>query len=467
MEAKSQAIKFTIVTQTPDDTGIATVGFSRYAKRDEVHILPDGRQRIVIKIGKPEEMTDRQRHLVPRRIIAVAKGAGVKRLALYVDEFEKVVHNCDQTLIEFEMANYAWDLKKDPEGGRDIIEEILLVTCTADVALMTASIERAGKIVAGVNAARDLANARANVMTPQAFCAEVIRLAAGLPIEIEVLKPRDMKALGMGGVLNVGKGSASKSRFLIMKLMAGSAGVRPTMLVGKGVVHDTCGLAIKPAESAVDMHWDKSGGATVVGAILTAAMLGVKKNIIALVPLVENSISSKAYRNGDIITMMDGTTVEVINTDAECRLILAYSLTYAKRFDPRIVIDVATLTGSQRTALGNLTGLFTRDDENGDLLANQLIDLGKRVGDPVWRLPLSAVHEEQVKSDYADLRNTGKLGALAGASTAAAFLKQFVPDCQWAHLDMAGAMTAADDEYLAKGAKGACVRLLVKMVETY
>lgn len=462
-------IKFVLAREIPAGAvlDVAFVEFSTDAERDEIHVLPEGRKKIVVKLAKPQEITDRERRLIPRRIIALAKNAGIKHLAIDLCELEKAVRNCHEKLVEFLLANYSWDRKKEPKGGRDFVQEIFLISDESQTPFLE-SFARAEKIAMGVNKARDLSNERANVTTPKAFCEEAMRLAASLPIQIEVLKPRDMRERGMEGILAVGKGSANKPRLLIMKYMGAGAGKSPLVLIGKGVVYDSGGLAIKPPESMVDMHGDKSGGASVVGTILSAAMLGVRENIIVIVPLVENSISSRSFRNGDILNMSDGTTVEVINTDAEGRLILAEALLWAKQYSPQLVCTLATLTGAEAVALGHeQTGFFVRDNDTADVFADRLIGIGKRVGDPLWRLPLSEVHEAQVKSKVADLRNTGTLGRLAGASTAAAFLKHFAPHCPWVHLDMAGTMVAAEGEYLAHGSKGACVRFLLGLVESY
>ncbi len=239
------------------------------------------------------------------------------------------------------------------------------------------------------------------------------------------------------------------------------------VLVGKGVTFDTGGLNLKPEQAIYEMHMDMSGGAAVIHAIKAAARLGLKKNVVALIPAVENMPSGSSYHPGDVLRSMSGKTIEVLNTDAEGRIILADALCYAAKYKPALVVDVATLTGAAIAALGQrYSGLFTPDKK----LEEKFRRLGEETGDRVWPLPLSREYEDEVKGTFGDWANTGK-NRWGGATTAAVFLWQFVKDKEgkdmypWVHLDIAPRMTTIESDYLAKGAAGAPVRLLVRLLE--
>ena len=307
-------------------------------------------------------------------------------------------------------------------------------------------------------------------MTPDVLARHAVMLARklGKKVKATVLGVPQLERLGMGGVLGVGRGSAVAPRFIILEYMGGKKGERPVVLVGKGVTFDTGGLNLKSTEHIYEMHMDMSGGAAVLHALAAAARLGVKKNIVTLVPAVENMPSGSSYRPGDLLRTMHGKTIEVLNTDAEGRVILSDALEYAKRYNPSLVVDVATLTGAAMAALGlRYTGLFTPGKE----LEERFRALGDAVADPVWPLPLSSDYENDIKGTFADWANAGKPGAGGGASTAATFLWQFTKDekgeqCYpWVHLDIAPRMTSIDEEWLAKGGLGTPVRLLARLLE--
>jgi leucyl aminopeptidase len=269
--------------------------------------------------------------------------------------------------------------------------------------------------------------------------------------------------------LGVGRGSDEEPKFIVMEYMAGGAEDQPIVLIGKGVTFDTGGLDLKSDTSMYEMHMDMSGGAAVIHALVLAAKLKLKKNIVALVPAVENMPSGSSYHPGDVLTSMSGKTIEVLNTDAEGRVILADGLHYAKKYRPRLVVDVATLTGAIHVALGNhASGLFTRDQD----LEYEFRALGEETGDYLWPMPLWDEYESEIRGTFGDWANTGK-GRHGGASNAALFLYQFTKDEKgreaypWVHLDIASRMTGADGDYLAKGAAGAPVRLLAKLLERF
>jgi leucyl aminopeptidase len=271
-----------------------------------------------------------------------------------------------------------------------------------------------------------------------------------LQFEVEVLDRAEMEKLGMSSALSVGRASAQPCKFIVMNYSRGKG--KPIVLVGKGVTFDTGGVSLKPGASMDEMKYDMCGAAAVFGAMKTAARLKLPINLIGIVPAVENMPGGDATRPGDVVRSMAGLTIEILDTDAEGRLILCDALTYAERFDPECVVDVATLTGACVAALGTVTsGLFANDDA----LADELFACGQDCGDRAWRLPLHEDYMEQLKSNFADMCNIG--GKAAGAVTAACFLGQFAKQFKWAHLDIAGTSTVPAPE---KGATGRPVPLL-------
>jgi leucyl aminopeptidase len=323
---------------------------------------------------------------------------------------------------------------------------------------------RKGKIIGTeINNTRILANTPGGDMTPSRLAEAAFEAVDSLPVKVEVLGVDQMHELGMGAILGVGKGSADAPRFIIMEYFAGDAAERPVVLVGKGVTFDTGGLNLKSSEGIYEMHMDMSGGAAVIHAVALAARLKLKRNIVGLVPAVENMPSGSSYRPGDVLRSMSGKTIEVLNTDAEGRIILADALHYAKRYKPALVVDVATLTGAAMVALGNkASAIFTKDRS----LEESFRKWGEESGDYVWPLPLWEEYEADIKGTFGDWANVGK-GKMAGAIAGAIFLYQWAKEYPWVHIDMAPRMTPSEGEYLAKGATGAPVRLLWKILERF
>jgi len=317
------------------------------------------------------------------------------------------------------------------------------------------AVERGQAMAEGMALAKELGNLPGNICTPS-YLAETARaLGEEFDFDVEVLESGEMKDLGMRAALAVGQGSAQPSKFIAMHYKRGGK-AQPFVLVGKGVTFDSGGISLKPGEKMDEMKFDRCGAASVLGAMKTAARLELPINLVALIPAVENMPGSNAIRPGDVITSMSGQTIEVLNTDAEGRLTLADALTYAERFEPACVIDIATLTGACVIALGSVTtGLFANDDE----LADQLLESGNDTGDRAWRLPLFEEYQDMLKSNFADMSNLG--GRPAGAITAACFLKRFVNNYKWAHLDIAGTNALTGDN---KGATGRPVPLLTEFL---
>lgn len=325
------------------------------------------------------------------------------------------------------------------------------------------SIKRGVLVADYVNFCRKLANTPGGEMTPALLAKEIQKAAQGSGVKARVLGRRDMQRLKMGGVLGVAQGSVAEPKFIILEYSGGNKTDKPIVFVGKGITFDTGGLNLKPTSGIYEMHMDMSGGAAVASAVLLAAKLKLKKNVVALIPAAENMPSGSSYRPGDIIKTMSGKTIEVLNTDAEGRVVLSDALTYAERYNPALVVDVATLTGAAEVALGQrVSAVFSKDDK----ITAKLQGLGDESGDYVWPLPLWEEYEADIKGTFGDWANDAK-NKFGGAITGAMFLYQFAKKYPWAHIDMAPRMTSIDGDYLAKGATGEPVRLLIKILEKY
>ncbi|HEV2558441.1 MAG TPA: leucyl aminopeptidase [Microvirga sp.] len=330
-----------------------------------------------------------------------------------------------------------------------------------------AAVKRAHKakdgLAAGVILARDLVNEPPNVLGPEEFANRAAALAK-LGVEVEILDERAMRKLGMGALLGVGQGSERQSRVAIMRWNGARASEQPIAFVGKGVVFDSGGISIKPGAGMEDMKGDMGGAACVVGLMHALAARKTKANVVGAIGLVENMPDGNAQRPGDIVTTMSGQTIEIINTDAEGRLVLADVLWYVQdRFKPRFMIDLATLTGAIMVALAKeYAGLFSNNDE----LADRLVAAGQATGERVWRMPLGPEFDKMIDSSFADMKNTG--GRFGGSSTAAALLQRFVNDVPWAHLDIAGtAMGSPQSEINRSWGSGWGVRLLDRLVRDH
>ncbi|SIP91787.1 leucyl aminopeptidase [Rhizobium sp. RU35A] len=348
--------------------------------------------------------------------------------------------------------------KADDEDKSAKAVEITIVTAHHEAA--AAGFGFAEAVAGGVNLARELVNLPPNVLGPIEFAERASALQA-LGVEVEILTETEMRALGMGALLGVAQGSARPPRMAIMQWKGGKTDEAPLAFIGKGVVFDTGGISIKPAANMEDMKGDMGGAAAVTGLMHTLAARKAKVNAVGIIGLVENMPDGNAQRPGDIVTSMSGQTIEIINTDAEGRLVLADALWYAKeRFKPRFMINLATLTGAILVALGNLhAGLFSNDDE----LAASLLAAGETSGEKLWRMPLGKDYDKIIDSRFADMKNSG--GRYAGSITAAQFLKRFVGDTPWAHLDVAGtAMGSPASEINQSWGSGYGVRLLDQLV---
>jgi leucyl aminopeptidase len=311
-------------------------------------------------------------------------------------------------------------------------------------------------IANGISLTKELGNLSPNVCTPTYLANTARKLATDYGFDIEVLDRKQLEALKMGSFLSVTRGSDEPPKFIVLKHNGGRKNDAPVVLVGKGITFDTGGISLKPGANMDEMKYDMCGAGSVLGTFRAIGEMGLKLNVVGIVAACENMPSGRATKPGDIVTAMNGTTIEILNTDAEGRLILADALTYAERFKPAAVVDIATLTGACVVALGNHTsGLFTRHDGAHDALAQELLDAGRQANDVAWRMPISEQYGEQLKSNFADLANIGTPGA--GSITAACFLENFTRNYTWAHLDIAGTAWKGGG---AKGATGRPVPLL-------
>lgn len=356
-----------------------------------------------------------------------------------------------QSVLAFDESFYDFSQYKsrDNEGGSHNFESLTVVGTTAE----KAGSEAVG-VALGKQLTKDLANHPGNVCTPSYLAQTATQLADEYAnVDVDILGEAEMDALGMGAFISVSKGSREEGKMISMHYQGGEQGAKPIVLVGKGITFDTGGISLKPGASMDEMKFDMGGAASVFGTIKAIAEIGLPINVIGVVASAENMPSGHASKPGDIVTAMSGKTIEVLNTDAEGRLVLCDALTYVKKYDPEVVIDIATLTGACIVALGHhISGLIS----NNDVLAEEILQAGKECQDEAWRLPYNDKYKKQLKSEFADLGNIG--GRAAGTITAGCFLSEFAEDYAWAHLDIAG--TA----WKGKAATGRPVPLLTQFV---
>ncbi|MHB8790721.1 MAG: leucyl aminopeptidase [Desulfobulbaceae bacterium] len=354
--------------------------------------------------------------------------------------------------------------KKDEEPPV-VVQQFLLQGGGLSPARCRAGMTRGSRAALAVCAARDMANEPANFWTPARFADYGRKLAGEYGLKCSVLDKTAMKRLGMGGILAVNQGSAEPAALVILEYRAGGKSCPTLLLVGKGLTFDSGGISLKPAAGMEDMKYDMCGGAAVLAAMQAVAEERPRAlNVVALVPATDNMAGSAALKPGDIITQYGGRTVEVVNTDAEGRLLLADALAYGiEKFKPTAVVDVATLTGAVIVGLGHhRTGLLATNDA----LAAQILAAGERSGEPLWRLPLGPEYSKLLKSEVADLKNMGD--KTAGTITAAAFLQEFVGEIPWAHLDIAGTAWGVEKSYInGKGPSGTAVRTLLQLIRDW
>jgi len=357
---------------------------------------------------------------------------------------------------EFDTGTYK---TRDADAGV-FLQKLVVVAPGADAAAVEQAVLRGRTLGDCANRARALANEPANILPPREFASRVADMCRPVGLSVEILDEARIRALGMGLLLGVAQGSAEPPRLAVIRHDPPDALDGPVLgFVGKGITFDTGGVSIKPADGMERMKHDMSGGAAVASAMRALALLGCRRRVVGVIPMAENAVGGKATRPGDVLTAANGTTVEVINTDAEGRLILGDALWYAQELGATHLVDVATLTGACVVALGRAaSGLFATPDD----WAETVHAAGVRAGDRSWRLPLYVEYREMLRSEVADMANSA--GRWAGANTAAAFLHAFVKDRPWAHLDIAGTAWSEDRKpYQPKGATGVAVRTLTEL----
>jgi leucyl aminopeptidase len=351
-------------------------------------------------------------------------------------------------------------MKSKKEPALQGVKKIIFAIAAEAAAEAKTAVAQSVALANGMDLTKDLGNLPPNVCTPTYLANTAKKLGREFKLGIEILDRKQMQALKMGSFLSVTNGTAEPPKFIVIKHMGGKAKDAPTVLVGKGITFDSGGISIKPGANMDEMKYDMCGAASVIGTMRAIAEMQLKLNVIGVIPSCENMPSGTATKPGDIVTSMSGQTIEILNTDAEGRLILCDALTYVERFKPAAVVDIATLTGACITALGHHnSGLFTRHDAAHDALADELLAAGRATGDTAWRMPIEDSYQEQLKSNFADMANIG--GPAAGSITAACFLERYTKKYTWAHLDIAG---TAWKSGAAKGATGRPVPLLTNFL---
>jgi leucyl aminopeptidase len=357
-------------------------------------------------------------------------------------------------------ALYRFDqLKSAKAPPAPALAHLALLVGQSPGAQAQAALKEAVATADGVDLARTLGNLPSNYCTPTYLAEAARKISKEHKVGVEVLERKDLERLGMGSFLSVTRGSREAPKFIVLRHNGGPRKAKPVVLVGKGITFDTGGISLKPAPEMDEMKYDMSGAGSVLGAIRALAGMKARVNVIGLVPACENMPGGLATKPGDIVKALDGQTIEILNTDAEGRLILCDALAYAKRFDPEAVVDIATLTGACVIALGHVaSGLFANDQK----LADRILDAADDALDRVWQMPLFDEYQEQLRSNFADMANIG--GRPAGSITAACFLSRFAKQLRWAHLDIAGTAWKSGRD---KGSTGRPVPLLVRLALQY
>ena len=430
-----------------------------------LHGVPDtpAERVLLVGLGKEREFRDKEYHTAFRAAIKALWDTGAADATVYLTELpvkrRDVAWNVEQGVIAALDATYRFEqLKSKPDETRRHLRRLTLaVSRRGELTIGEAALKQGLAIADGMTLAKNLGNLPGNICTPAYLAQQAQELASAHHLKIEVLEQADMEKLGMGSLLSVARGSRQPPKLIVLQYAGADAGHKPTVLVGKGITFDAGGISLKPPAEMDEMKYDMSGAASVLGTLKAAAELALPLNLVGIIPACENLPDGNANKPGDIVTSMSGQTIEVLNTDAEGRLILCDALTYAERFDPAAVVDIATLTGACVIALGHVaSGLLA----NNDALARELLHAGEEACDRAWHLPLWDDYQEQLKSNFADMANIG--GRAGGTITAACFLSRFAKKYHWAHLDIAGTAWKSGKE---KGSTGRPVPLLVHFLK--
>jgi len=419
---------------------------------------------LLVGLGKEKELGDKEYRDSIRAAFKVLNGTGAADAAVFLNDVpvnnRDIAWKVSQTAMVAMESIYRFDqLKSKAEEKKPHLRKVTLGVLNGlqpELAAGEEALQQGLAIADGIKLAKDLGNLAPNLCTPTYLAEQARDIAKTHKLKVTVLEQKDMEKLGMGALLAVARGSRQPAKLIALEYWGRAEKEKPVVLVGKGITFDTGGISLKPAAEMDEMKYDMCGAASVLGTLTAVAKLGLPVNLIGIIPTTENMPGGNATRPGDVITSMSGQTIEILNTDAEGRLILCDALTYAERYQPEAIVDIATLTGACVIALGHVaSGLLSNDDG----LAAELLAAAERAADPAWRLPLWDEYQEQLKSNFADMANIG--GRAAGTITAACFLSRFTKKYRWAHLDIAGTAWKSGKE---KGATGRPIPLLTQFI---
>ncbi len=411
---------------------------------------------LLVGLGAQADLGEREYRDAARAAVKAAQEPGAGAATLCFTEIRAgrrdVAWKARQVAIVAAECEYRFDSMKSKKSEPRPLVRVELLTAARDARAAARGLREGGAIGAGTSLAKDLGNLPANICTPAFLAEQARKIAREWKLGVEVLERKDMEKLGMGSLLSVAQGSRQPPKLIVLNYAGGAKKSKPVVLVGKGITFDTGGISLKPSAEMDEMKFDMCGAASVLGALRACAELKLKLNVVGIIPTTENMPGGAATKPGDIVTSMSGQTIEVLNTDAEGRLILCDALTYAERFEPAAVVDIATLTGACVIALGHVaSGLYS----NKEALARELLAAGDEAYDRAWHMPLWDDYQEQLKSNFADMANIG--GRPAGSVTAACFLSRYAKKFDWAHLDIAGTAWKSGKD---KGSTGRPVALL-------
>lgn len=418
---------------------------------------------MLIGLGTREKFTDEEARIIAGKAALKAKELGVEEFCIlpFMDVDEALIEAISEGVL---LSLYSFNRYKTSGKEATTIPAQATIVVNSDSAKFQAVVDKVNLITQAVNYARDLSNLPPNECPPSQIASLALALDGEYGIKTRILERYEMESIGLNGIVSVGKGSNNPPKLIILEYYGHAAHQKPYLLVGKAVTFDTGGISLKPGDKMDEMKFDKCGGCSVLGILKAIASLGLPVNVIGIIPSVENMPSSTSYRPGDIIRMYNGKTVEILNTDAEGRIILADAMAYGVAiYNPQAIIDLATLTGACVIALGaNVAAVIG----TSKYLAERLSKISEKTGERIWDLPLHDEYHEQIKSTVADLKNIG--GRPGGAITAAAFLSNFTNDIPWVHLDIAGTAWTQEGtferSYNPKGATGFGIRTMVKFL---
>ncbi len=431
-----------------------------------LHNVPDTlfKRVLLVGLGKEQEFKQKSFQGALANIFSSLQKTAVTDATVFLSDFPISDRALDwkvsQIVVVATNSLYRFNqLKSKPDNDQGHLRKMVLcIDQRTDLAACEAAVQQGQAIANGMSLAKDLGNLAPNICTPTYLAKQAKDLAKTHKMKASVLEEKDMEKLGMGSLLAVAQGSEQPAKLIVLEYHGAAKKEQPYVLVGKGVTFDTGGISLKPAAEMDEMKFDMSGAASVLGTLRAVAELKLPINVVGIIPTTENMPSGRATKPGDVVTSLSGQTIEILNTDAEGRLILCDALTYAERYNPKAVIDIATLTGACVIALGNFTtGLMS----NNDKLAQNLLAAGEQTGDRAWQLPLWDEYQELLKSNFADMANIG--GRAAGTISAACFLSRFTGKYHWAHLDIAGTAWKSGRE---KGSTGRPVPLLTQYLMT-